>query len=960
MMSPRLNRTLTAYVLILPFVITGHCLLVADAIKRPIAISDLDHFPRVGPGASISPDGKFILYGISELPVGSDTMVAQAVSGSWKKECIGVKAHAISADSHWAFAACADKLQLFKLGTSDEIAIPQATNAKFFNRHGKAWLSYEIVAAAKTLVLRELETGAEERIPNLTNYQFGAAERFLLCQSRAEGSSECSVVVLDLASNENRRLANSNEGIAAGFNSQGSAVVYEVAVQNGGAVGYSIHWYNTGTGHDQVILECQSRHENRCFDVSATQLAFVCDGDIYYYQVGMPKAVLKVSPQTPGIGTGLILSPEPLLGFNQDGSNILVNLCERETGNKAPHVGGVNVWSYRDTQLQSEQVLPQNFTPPLYRAVIHVASDRVIRVEEPNEIADDQSGFGNAVIVQRNQDEWYWWLDPAHSTNSAFLVSLRDGTRTRLPFPKKVPYFDEMSPNGKWIVYYNPAKNGYFSYEVETGVIRELTRDTNASWDGDEIRRAMPYPDLGTLGNPKASPQPRGVAGWFKDCEKVLVYDNFDVWQLSLDGSTKPISRTNGYGRAHNLVFRIEYKLDGKSVRNGGEFTTNEGVVLAAYNTLTKEFGAFRADLDSTSDPKLLFMGPYHDRLILQKAAVADLWVLSRSSPNDAPNLFSSKDLRDFHRLTDLQPQRDFIWYTSELVNWHLPDGELCQGILFKPEDFDPSKKYPVIFNLYEEKSEGLFAYRRPELHGQPSTIDVAYFVGHGYLVFMPDIHCKVGHAMEGALRSVESAADCLANRPYVDSARMALAGHSYGGYETNYIVAHSHRFAAAATAASAIDLFADYGFMYAFGKRPESFEKQYHIEIGQNRIGATPWQRPDLYLENSPLFNLPAVTTPILIEHNSRDDTVAFAQGVEFFTALRRLGKKTWMLQYDGEGHEVSEPDNKRDYLTRLTQFFDHYLKGAPPPKWMTEGIPAKRKGLDDGLELDLSVKVP
>jgi hypothetical protein len=91
----------------------------------------------------------------------------------------------------------------------------------------------------------------------------------------------------------------------------------------------------------------------------------------------------------------------------------------------------------------------------------------------------------------------------------------------------------------------------------------------------------------------------------------------------------------------------------------------------------------------------------------------------------------------------------------------------------------------------------------------------------------------------------------------------------------------------------------------------------------------------------------------------NKADGDVPFPQGVEMFTALRRLGKKAWMLQYDGEDHMVFDAA-AADLTVRMKQFFDHYLKGAPPPKWMTEGVPARLKGIDSGLELDTSGKQP
>jgi len=248
--------------------------------------------------------------------------------------------------------------------------------------------------------------------------------------------------------------------------------------------------------------------------------------------------------------------------------------------------------------------------------------------------------------------------------------------------------------------------------------------------------------------------------------------------------------------------------------------------------------------------------------------------------------------------------------------------------------------------------SDGLYDFNFP---GWSINVNVPYFVSNGYLVFLPDIIYKIGEPGQSALNAVESAARYLSRMPWVDSTRMAIQGHSFGGYETNYIVTHSHLFAAAATFAGTSDWISAYGEL-EFGS---GLPRQSKYEIGQDRLGASLWQRPDLYVKNSPIFSADQVTTPLLIVANKEDGGVPFEQGVELYMALRRLNKKVWMLQYDGEGHSVSGK-NAADYTIRLTQFFDHYLKGAAPPVWMTQGIPASLKGIKAGYELDNSGTQP
>jgi dipeptidyl aminopeptidase/acylaminoacyl peptidase len=208
----------------------------------------------------------------------------------------------------------------------------------------------------------------------------------------------------------------------------------------------------------------------------------------------------------------------------------------------------------------------------------------------------------------------------------------------------------------------------------------------------------------------------------------------------------------------------------------------------------------------------------------------------------------------------------------------------------------------------------------------------------------------------QDAMNSIIAAADYLRRFRWVDATKMGLQGHSFGGYYTNYAITQSTRFAAAVASSGPTNIISEYGGLWGGGVSKKGF-----VENQQFRMNVSLWERPDLYIKNSPIFYADRVTTPLLMMANKRDANVSFAQGVEFFTALRRLGKRVWMLQYDEGDHGVFDDGKDRtDYLVRMTQFFDHYLKGAPPPEWMTQGVPARLKGIETGLELDEPGKTP
>ena len=249
------------------------------------------------------------------------------------------------------------------------------------------------------------------------------------------------------------------------------------------------------------------------------------------------------------------------------------------------------------------------------------------------------------------------------------------------------------------------------------------------------------------------------------------------------------------------------------------------------------------------------------------------------------------------------------------------------------------------------------FVYLRPFFSFGP--IDIPWLVSQGYLVFTPDIIYNVGKTGQSTCLSVLSAAKYLSKFPFVDTKHMGLQGHSFGGYETNYLVSHTTLFAAAAEGAGVSDFVSGYGTMAGGLGQEQQINQTFRYETGLYNMGASLWQSPDLYIENSPIFKADRVTTPLLIMHNKKDANVSWSQGVAWYAGLRRLGKKVWMLEYDEGTHGVGGVD-AMDYTLRLMQFFDHYLKKALPPKWMTDGIPARLKGIEMGYELDGSGKKP
>jgi dipeptidyl aminopeptidase/acylaminoacyl peptidase len=382
-------------------------------------------------------------------------------------------------------------------------------------------------------------------------------------------------------------------------------------------------------------------------------------------------------------------------------------------------------------------------------------------------------------------------------------------------------------------------------------------------------------------------------------------------------------------------------------------------LLLSGFDDMSKEMGFYLIDPSKPGIPQLLSKGHFQwqnslfkDVPSVLKARDVKVFVLRRDSAGLSSNLVWTTDFKSFKQLTFQYPEKKYAWYTKELITYKTLDGKSNQAILYKPEGFDPAKKYPVIFNYYEERTHHLNYYDQPIPISDPYNVGW-WFASRGYVVCVPDIMVTPGSSGEVALNSVVGAAEYLEKTcSWVDSKHLGIVGHSYGGFSTNYIITHSNKFAAAHTASGLANLTSLYGSVMLNSGQPA---QRNLMEVGQTQMGQTMWENPKLYIVCSPIFRADKITTPLLMMHNDKDAICDFADAVQFFTALRRLGKKAWMLSYDNEYHSINDLERQKDYAIRMTQFFNHYLKGAPAPKWMTRGIPASLKGIEDGLELDV-----
>jgi dipeptidyl aminopeptidase/acylaminoacyl peptidase len=303
-------------------------------------------------------------------------------------------------------------------------------------------------------------------------------------------------------------------------------------------------------------------------------------------------------------------------------------------------------------------------------------------------------------------------------------------------------------------------------------------------------------------------------------------------------------------------------------------------------------------------------------------------YLMKRGNAKQYPNCLLTSDFVNFQQVTNLQPEKYCNWMTAELHLFKRLDSSIAQGLLYKPENFNPIKKYPVIFLCYETMSDDLNKYLIPKHSNGP--VEVSYLVSNGYLVFLPDVIFKhPGMTGESFYNAVMGAAQYLERMPYVDGSKMGLEGHSFGAFGINYIITHTNKFAAALSASGASNMVS---MNTALWDRTGNSKMNY----SQYRLDKTLWEDADLYLKNSPIILAQQIVTPVLLMANKADTQVPNTEGRGLFISLRRLGKPVWMLEYDEEGHTIRNEINQKDYEYRVMEFFDYYLKGKPMPAWL------------------------
>lgn len=745
------------------------------------------------------------------------------------------------------------------------------------------------------------------------------------------------LVVRDLARGTERRF---DDVMEMAWSRDGQTLVFTVSSRTESRNGVYALQVQDG-GAPVALLSGKGRYSKLVWDREQTQMAFISDRDdeaakvpafkLYHWLRGAPAAAGVVSATSAGFPREHVVSDKGPLAFTRDGKKLLVPAAPTPKPPRAPDSGPADedrvvadLWRWNDDVVQPiQKVRSVQDRNRSFGGLYDLATKTYVQLGDETlrtvTLSDDgQRALGLDDRAWRRRADYdgpAWDIHVVDTQTGARKLALK---QQRLGFSGNIGS-EQWSPDGRWVLHFQQGH--WHAIDSQTGQTRNLSAKLKVSFANEQHD------------SPGAAPA-YGTAGWTRDSSAALVYDRYDIWQVFVDG--RPARNlTVGEGRKTRtrlVVQRIE-PVDEDDEERG--IDTSKPLTLRGENELTRASGFLRTRFDASAPPERLVWGDKAWRYV-GRARDADVLLSTASRFDTFPDLQTSDGrFAQLEKVSDVGAQMQaFHWGRGELMAFKNAKGVPLQAAVYKPHDFDPKKKYPLMVYIYERLSQNVNNFNTPT---PSNAINPAIYTSNGYVVLMPDIAYTIGQPGRSALDAVMPAIDTLVKQGGIDEQAIGIQGHSWGGYQIAWMVTKTNRFRAAEAGAPVGNMTSAYsGIRWGSG-----LPRQFQYEQGQSRIGPSLQKGLPLYIENSPVFHIDKVKTPLLILHNDADDAVPWYQGIELFLALRRQEKEAYLFNYNGQLHNLRRRADQKDFALRMQQFFDHFLKAAPAPAWMRDGIP-------------------
>lgn len=779
-----------------------------------------------------------------------------------------------------------------------------------FSTDGK----YVIASLNDSLMLLNLSNMKVINITNAASYEFG---KWGSQQSIFVKSTTGDLILFDFTGKVLQRIAKIKEYLV--FNKGFSMAV---AAEDSSKSKINLILINAGN-HKKELIYSGVGISNIIVDKNGEQLAFSYNDGII--KIGLYRRGTDL-PEIVSIQSNYTFNPALYWSFTTDGSHVVFGLTGKEPALKERDNLNLDIWSYQDEYPKS-YYLGRNFDDKnikahTYLATLNVKTKQFSQLTDGNQtvLLHTKSAKNDYCIVESDATISASKWQNSHGRNYS-LCNLKTGELIPLKLNTTWPHYRwNISPSGKYVAYYDHDNKNYSCYDINRKRCVDIT--------GNIINYLLNYQKIHY---PDPRSYPLGILSWLNDEEGLLVQGTYDLWRLDPQGVQQPVNLTNE-GEIKKIIFT-------PTVTDTDVVDANDDILLTAFDTNSKDYGFYTLKINEghklakLSMQKLYMSEPYEPVRPYNLKKNSHGFLLRTEQADRSPNYYFSEDLKKFTAISDVRPELQWNWLKSELHTYKDSLGNEMQGLLYKPDNFDSNKKYPVLFGVYEFQSNHLNTFQRPDLGG--AMFGIPWMVSNGYLVFLPDIKAIPKYGGDGLTRCIVAAVDHLTQYKWIDTAKLGIAGHSVGGFVTNYAISHCNRFKAALSGAGISNMITASTDLWGDGAVKQEFLKDavYMMDVDLlDDISA--------YVRNSPILSAKSVNTPLMLLHNDQDGSVRFEQSRSFFLVLRSLKKPCWWLNYRGKGHHVFGYKEQIDYNTKVIQFFDHYLRAKPMPDWMKEHI--------------------
>jgi len=887
------------------------CLLVIitsfqlAAQKKNLTRGDYDSWQNLR-SYDISDNGNWILYSISPAE-GNDTLFIISSDKKTEYKLALCSSPSFSEDSGWLVAR--------KGYSKDETEKMSEKKKKIRNK----------------ALLLNLEEGSKRLFDDIQSFELSEDSRHLIMSGYAGGESKNQdLYIYDLVRRVMKNIGNVSE---YALNKKGNRLAYIISAE--GMKGNGVELFNLDDYSINIIDSDTTTYTKLSWEKEGTAFSFLkaCSDSGYIEKNHKLFAVRNVynDPRTEvldpaendDIPGNMRIRENFTPRFSKDMSILYFGIYhwnqKEEKEEKNEKIPDVDIWHWKDDPIQpaQEKIYERSDKDFVYLCAWNPGNNKVIRISNEEFRDYNITADGKNVLIRTDRP-----YRPAFRQGryDHYIVNASNGEKKLLM--ENFTRLGNSSPGGNFIPYFK--EKNWWVYDIENDEHRLISASIESElWNTRDD-------------SPKEIKPPFGTGGWYEDDSHILIYDEYDTWKVSpyTAGAEKLTD-----GREDEIIFRalrLDYEND--------YFEKDKDLYLSARGDKTKKSGFYRISTRGKTE-KLV----YEDKSVrgLRSAKSADKLVYRSESYSDSPDLFlTNKRFKNKEQLTMTNPwQADYYWGKSELVNYTNRDGRELQGALYYPANYEEGKEYPMIVYIYEIRSTAVHNYVSPS---PKSAYNTSNYTTSGFFVFQPDIVYKTNHPGQSAVDCVVPAVEKVIETGMIDKEKIALMGHSWGAYQTSFIITRTDLFAAAIAGAPLINMISMYNGIYWNTGSPN----QNIFETSQGRLREPWWAIMDEYIDNSPMFNAADITTPLLVTFGNQDGAVDWHQGIEMFTTMRRMEKPYIMLVYEGENHGLRKEENMLDYSLKVKQFIDHHLLGKKAEEWIEKGKTYMEKKEEESLK--------